>query len=195
MQARHGSPSLEPDLHRHLFPTFNSACHRPSLDISNCSRAWHSVASLTMGQPPAHLLSSGCVSGARARECLLLANCIASRRPKRLTCGEELELPYLEKREKTALCVISPWWCKNRTNTTCLRPVSLCSPTAHVCLCPVHGRSVCGARVHTTATWWVNRSQARSRMQYLHTSVHARKTQRSSGNVIMQERQHPWQLE
>ncbi|KAM3213577.1 hypothetical protein ACQJBY_066148 [Aegilops geniculata] len=37
----------------------------------------------------------------------------------------------------------------------------MCSPTARVCLCPVHGRTVCGACVHTAAKCGVRRSQAK----------------------------------
>ncbi|XBI50694.1 hypothetical protein VPH35_114062 [Triticum aestivum] len=44
-----------------------------------------------------------------------------------------------------------------------VQPVSMCSPTACVCLCPVHGRTVCGACVHTAAKCGVRRSQAKKK--------------------------------
>ncbi|XBH84546.1 hypothetical protein VPH35_072690 [Triticum aestivum] len=84
---------------------------------------------------------------------------------------------------------------KNELHPACeVRPVSLCSPTAHVCLCPVHGRSVCGARVHMTATCGVNRSQARSRMQYLHTFAYECAHREVQAMQMVQPQQHRSQL-
>ncbi|KAF7015833.1 unnamed protein product [Triticum aestivum] len=66
-------------------------------------------------------------------------------------------------------------WKEEELHPACeVQPVNMCSPTARVYLCPVHGCSVFGACVHTTATCGVRRSQTKRRTHFLHMRVHAR---------------------
>ncbi|XBJ01253.1 hypothetical protein VPH35_020935 [Triticum aestivum] len=71
-----------------------------------------------------------------------------------------------------------------------VQPVSMCSPTARVCLCPVHGRTVCGACMHTEPTCGVRRSQAKKKNTLRKTGT---ERFRASGNVMAQPLQYQLQ--